>query len=91
MVALWRIDRVKEEKGTPSSTSIYNELRAGTLTKPVAIGRRSVGWPDNEIKAINAARIAGKTDDEIRDLVNHLHARRLENLEAELGGGVNDI
>jgi len=39
---------------------------------------RSVGWPSDEVEAINAARIAGKSVDEIRQLVIRLHAKRAE-------------
>jgi prophage regulatory protein len=35
-----------------------------------------VGWPSSEVTAINAARIAGKTDEEIRALVVKLEAAR---------------
>jgi prophage regulatory protein len=35
-----------------------------------------VGWPASEVSAINTARIAGKTDDEIRVLVVKLEAAR---------------
>jgi prophage regulatory protein len=44
----------------------------------VAIGQRSVGWPDDEVRALCAARIAGKTEGEIRELVSRLHAKRSE-------------
>jgi prophage regulatory protein len=46
--------------------------------KPVAIGQRAVGWPSDEVQSINAARIAGKTEPEIKALVTLLHAKRLE-------------
>jgi prophage regulatory protein len=35
-----------------------------------------VGWPAHEVAALNAARIAGKADAEIRALVTHLEAAR---------------
>jgi len=69
---------VKAETGHRSHASIYNAIKAGTFTKPVQIGQRSVGWPSDEVQAINAARIAGKSDVDIRELVNILHLRRLE-------------
>ncbi|MEZ5643606.1 MAG: hypothetical protein R3E99_00310 [Burkholderiaceae bacterium] len=37
-----------------------------------------MGWPACEIDALNAARIAGQTDDQIRTLVESLHAQRKE-------------
>ena len=51
-------------------------------TKPVAIGLRSVGWPDYEVEAVTAARVAGQPDEAIRALVNKLHAQRAERFEA---------
>ena len=73
-----RMPAVKAETGHRSHASIYNAIKAGLFTKPVQIGQRSVGWPASEVEAINAARIAGNTDDEIRELVKRLHAMRLE-------------
>jgi prophage regulatory protein len=69
---------VKAETGHRSHASIYNAIKAGLFTKPVQIGQRSVGWPSDEVQAINAARIAGKPEAEIRELVKRLHAKRLE-------------
>ena len=77
-MAIWRIPSVKDEMGWRSDASVYNGVRNGTLTTGVAIGQRSRGWPDYEVKAIAAARIAGKSDDEILDLVLMLHAKRIE-------------
>ena len=78
-MALWRIEACKAETGDRSNTSIYNAIRAGTFTKPVAIGQRAKAWPDYEVKAIVRARIAGQTEEQIRELVNRLHAKRTEN------------
>ncbi|MEZ5629359.1 MAG: DUF3987 domain-containing protein [Burkholderiaceae bacterium] len=50
---------VKAETGHRSHASIYNAVNTGLFTKPVPIGRRAVGWPSDEVEAINAARIAG--------------------------------
>ena len=81
-MAIWRIETCKAEAGYRSNASIYNLIREGLWTKPVSIGQRSVGWPDDEVRALCAARIAGKTDDEIRELVSRLHAKRTELLAA---------
>ena len=75
-MAIWRIETCKAEAGYRSNASIYNLIRDGLWTKPVPIGQRSVGWPDDEVRALNAARIAGKSDEEIRELVNRLHTKR---------------
>jgi len=81
-MAIWRIETCKGEAGHRSNASIYNQIREGLWTKPVPIGQRSVGWPDYEVRALCAARIAGKTDDEIRELVKRMHADRAELLAA---------
>ena len=77
-MSILRMPAIKAETGHRSHASIYNAIKAGLFTKPVPIGARSVGWPDSEVKAINAARIAGKTEAQIRELVNNLHAKRTE-------------
>jgi prophage regulatory protein len=73
-----RLPEVKRVVGHRADASVYNAIRDGLFTKGVAIGQRAKGWPDYEVKAIAAARIAGKTDTEIRELVKVLHAKRTE-------------
>lgn len=77
-MAILRMSAVKAETGHRSHASIYTAVRAGLFTKPVPIGQRSVGWPDYEVASINAARIAGRSENEIRELVKALHAKRTE-------------
>ena len=73
---------VKAETGHRSHASIYTAIKAGLFTTGIAISQRSVGWPDYEVFAINRARIAGQTDDQIKDLVSRLHAKRIELVQA---------
>lgn len=70
-----RLPAVKSESGLSRST-IYLRIAQGLWTKPISLGARAVGWPSSEVAAINAARIAGKTDEEIRALVIKLEAAR---------------
>ncbi len=70
-----RMPAVKSESGLSRST-IYLRIAEGLWTKPVSLGVRAVGWPSDEVDALNAARIAGKSDDEIRELVTKLEAAR---------------
>jgi prophage regulatory protein len=72
-----RMPEVKAETGLRSHASVYTAVHDGLFTVPVSIGQRAVGWPDHEVKAINAARIAGKSDDQIRELVDKLHSARM--------------
>jgi prophage regulatory protein len=70
-----RLPTVKAESGLSRST-IYSRIAQGLFTKQVSLGPRCVGWPRHEIEALNAARIAGKSDEEIRELVAKLEAAR---------------
>ena len=66
---------VEQAMGKTRST-LYRDIKKGVLTKPVSIGGDRVAWPANEIQAINQARIAGKSDDEIMALVIELELLR---------------
>jgi prophage regulatory protein len=59
-----------------SRATLYHRIKEGLLTPPVPLGLRAVGWPSGEIDSINSARIAGKSDDGIRELVKKLVAER---------------
>jgi prophage regulatory protein len=72
------MNSVKAETGYRSHASIYNAIKVGLFTKPVLIGQRSVGWPDEEVKALCSARIAGYSEEAIKDLVKTLHEKRSE-------------
>ena len=63
-----RLPTVKSESGYSRST-IYLRIDQGLWTKQVSLGARCVGWPAHEVAALNAARIAGKSDEEIRALL----------------------
>lgn len=75
MVHLLRLQSVLSRTGQ-SRTQHYLGINAGVMTEGVGIGPRAVAWPEHEIEAIVRARIAGKTEDEIRALVRRLHAAR---------------
>ena len=78
-----RMPAVKGRAGHRSDASIYNAIRDGLFTTGVAIGQRAKGWPDYEVDEIIKARIAGRTDDQIRELVKRLQAKRSELLQVE--------
>jgi|TARA_B110000908_G_scaffold169331_1_gene226244 prophage regulatory protein len=52
------------------------DIQQELFTRPIAIGLRAVGWPEHEVSELNAARIAGKDSDAIRQLVKDLEAAR---------------
>lgn len=74
-ITLLRLPAVLKRRGR-SRSSHYADIKAGLFVKPVLIGLRATGTPDHEVDVLNAARIAGKTDEEIRALVVKLEAAR---------------
>jgi prophage regulatory protein len=70
-----RLPAVKAATGLSRST-LYLRIGQEAFTHPVSLGGRAVGWPAHEVAALNAARIAGKPDAEIRELVTKLEAAR---------------
>ncbi|KFB72349.1 MAG: putative transcriptional regulator [Candidatus Accumulibacter phosphatis] len=70
-----RLPAVLRARGR-SRSAHYLDIQQGLFTSPVHIGVRAVGWPDGEVAALNAARIAGKNEAEIRQLVAELEAAR---------------
>ena len=84
-MSILRLSAVLRETGHKSHTTIYSAIRDGTFTSPVRLGPRSVGWPEQEVAALNAARVAGWPDHRIRELVRALHAGREHLVDRELG------
>lgn len=70
-----RLPAILKRRGR-SRSSHYADIKSGLFVKPIQIGARAVGTPEDEVDALNAARIAGKTDEEIRALVLKLEAAR---------------
>jgi prophage regulatory protein len=54
----------------------YVDIQSGLFIEPVAIGVRSRATPDHEVDILIAADIAGKSDEEKRELVRKLRAAR---------------
>ena len=77
MATILRLPQALAESGKTRSPW-YQDITRGLMTRPVKLSRRAAGWPADEVEAINAARIAGRTEAEIRALVERLHAKRLE-------------
>lgn len=70
-----RLPSVLRERAR-SRSAHYLDIKQGLFTRPVQIGSRAVGWPADEVAALNAARIAGKTHEQIRALVVELESAR---------------
>ena len=61
--------------GIPTS-SWYELVNDGLAPPAVKLSKYTAAWPFSELTAMNAARIAGKSDDEIRKLVKRVVAAR---------------
>ena len=59
-----------------SRSTLYRDIKRGLFVKPINIGGDRVAWASNEVQAINQARIAGKSDEDIRQLVMELESAR---------------
>lgn len=70
-----RLPEVLAARGIKKSTH-YADIPGGLFTKPVKIGSRASAWPIYECEAIIQARVAGKSDEEIKQLVAQLEAAR---------------
>lgn len=66
---------VSKRTGYQRST-LYKHIQIGLFPPPVAMGARCSTWPSDEVDAIIQARIAGKSDDEIREIVRQLVVAR---------------
>lgn len=72
---IYRMPRIVEDTGNSRST-IYLRVSQGLWPHPVKLGARASGWPAREVAAMNAARIAGKSETAIRALVLQLESER---------------
>ncbi|ATQ75066.1 transcriptional regulator [Massilia violaceinigra] len=57
-------------------STFYNHISRAILPPTIKFGPRAVGHPSHEIDAIISARIAGKSESEIKALVVSLTAAR---------------
>ena len=70
-----RLKKVESKTGLKKSM-VYDLMSRGEFPKSIKIGERAVAWIESEVDAINAARMAEKSADEIRELVKNLMAKR---------------
>lgn len=59
-----------------SKSTLYNRINDGLFIKPVSLGLRSVGFPLGEVEQIIKYMVAGKSQDELRQLVSFLTENR---------------
>lgn len=87
LTTILRRRQVEAHTGYSRST-IYLRITEGLWTRPVSLGARAVGWPAAEVDALNAARIAGRSEADIRALVARLEQART-GVEDALGANPN--
>lgn len=76
-ISFWRLPAVIENQGLRKS-AIHARIQCGLFPRPIQLGGKAVAWLPAEIQAVNAARVAGKSNDEIRALVRRLETDRLK-------------
>lgn len=81
-----RLSEVLERYGK-KETATRDAIAAGLFPSFVQLGGRCIGLPEHELEQVIRARIAGLPDDEIRKLVERIHADRAR-IADELIGGV---
>ncbi len=59
-----------------SQTTLWALVRSKELPEPIKIGGRAVAWHAHEIEAVVAARAAGLNAQEIKTLIQDIHAAR---------------
>lgn len=79
-ITLQRLPQVLAARGIGRSQH-YQDVRDGLWTSPVRMGSQCSAWPAHETEALNAARVAGLSDERIRELVQQLHAQRKADFE----------
>lgn len=78
MIEITLIDKaVAMERRGARSSKFHDLIRQGLMVPPVHVGR-AARFPLHEVNAIAAASMAGQTDDEIKELVAELVAKRAE-------------
>ena len=66
-----------------SPNSIWRLSRLGRFPKPIKLSEAVTAWRLEEVESWEAARVAGASDEQLRELVAKLHAKR-EGLLAEV-------
>jgi prophage regulatory protein len=77
MEKILRLPAVIERTGKTRSP-LYADIQAGLFVRPIKLGPRAAGWPESEVGRVIEARIAGASDEYLRDLVKRLHDKRAE-------------
>ena len=69
-----------------SRSSHLRDVKNGMCTTAINVGPNSVVWLTTELETLGSAVIAGKSKDEIRQLVRLLHRKRQVPQDTDSGG-----
>lgn len=75
MNTLLRLPAAASAAGMGQST-VWLRIKNGLFPRPVKLSARAVAWPADEVQAVINARVAGKSDEAIRELVMQLEQQR---------------
>lgn len=84
-IKILRLPAALERLGM-GETSYRTAMADGLVPKLIPLSARAVGVPEHEINQVIRARIAGLSDDEIRNLVARIHTARTADAENLKGG-----
>lgn len=59
-----------------SKSTLFTQINQGLMPKPISLGSRAVGYLQHEVDSVLSARIAGKNNEQIKELVKSLMAKR---------------
>ncbi|MBV5291309.1 MAG: AlpA family phage regulatory protein [Curvibacter lanceolatus] len=59
-----------------SKRTVERHVDSGLMVRPIRLGARATAFPEQEVSVVLAARAVGRTDGEVRALVEQLHAQR---------------
>ena len=64
-----------------SRSNLYNKISKGLWPQPVQLGARAVGWQHHETDTMIAAMAAGKSDEDLKQIVDSLIENRKKTLK----------
>lgn len=67
-----------------SNTSIFERTRDGRFPPSISLGGRAVGYLEHEVLALLTALAAGRSDEQIRQLITLMVAKRKESADSFL-------
>lgn len=65
-----------------SNGKLYDDIKNGLFTEPVRRSHKNVYWPGSDYLTIMRAEMAGQSPEQIKALVQKLHAARKQSVEA---------